>query len=310
MKKTITSLLSCIVTLSLLVGMIYGLGHVLRPTNTDSAITAIRTFHDMPENSLDVIGYGSSHMWMGFDAKAMYDNYGIKAYNYGCNWQHINTTELFIKDSLRTQSPKIILVELFMVNHVLNNVELEGEVYYTRAISDFEGKREYLKQCFGDDKEKYLAYYMPLCAFHENWTNLKPKSFKKISSDTDYYATMGAVLHENIVPMKIADHTTFEQIELEEDSLKVLDSIVDICKERNIEIIFYVQPYGFGYNYSDAMTKYAQENDCVFIDMFKIADEIGLDENTDYCDNEHLNMYGAYKVADYLGRYITENFDI
>ena len=106
MKQIISSILSCIVTISLLIGIISGLGYVLRPTNTDSAITAIRTFHDMPENSMEVIGYGSSHMWMGFDAQVMYDNYGINAYNYGCNWQHINTTGLFIKDSFRTQSPK------------------------------------------------------------------------------------------------------------------------------------------------------------------------------------------------------------
>ena len=310
MKRIINALLSCIATLSLLIAMIAGLGHILRPTNTDSAITAIRTFHNQPENSFDVIGYGSSHMWMGFDAKTMEEKYGISAYNYGCNWQHINTTELFIKDSFRTQSPKVILVELFMVNHVLNDVEMEGEVYYTRAISDFEGKREYLKQCFGDDKERYLAYYMPLCAFHENWTNLKAKSFKSIASDTDYNATKGSVLNENIVPMKIADYTTFEQLELEEASLKVLDNIVNLCRENGTEIIFYVQPYGFGYNYSDAMTKYAQDNDCVFIDMYKIAAEVGIDENTDYCDNEHLNKYGAYKVADYLGKYILENYNL
>ena len=197
-----------------------------------------------------------------------------------------------------------------MVNHVLSDVEMEGEIYYTRAISDFEGKREYLKQCFADDKERYMSYYMPLCAFHENWTNLKPKSFKKIESDTDYYKTKGAVLNENIVPMTIPDYTTFEQLELEKDSLKVLDNIVELCDENNTEIIFYVAPYGFGYNYSDAMTKYAQENGCVFLDMYKLVDEVGLDENTDYCDNEHLNKYGAYKVADYLGKYIVENYNI
>lgn len=310
MKRIVIAILNTVATIALLVAFVSGLGHILRPTNTDSAITAINTFHNVEENTIDVIGYGSSHMWMGFDAQAMYDLYGISAYNYGCNWQHINTTELFVKDSFRTQSPKVVLVELFMVNHVLENVDMEGEIYYTRAISDFEGKRDYLKQCFGNDKEKYLSYYMPLCAFHENWTNLKPKSFKKITSDTDYAATRGSVLNESVYPMTIADYTTFEQLQLEEKSLRSLDNIVEICKENNAEVIFYVAPYGFGYNYSDAMSVYAQENGCVFLDMYKLADEVGLDQSTDYCDNEHLNKYGAYKVAEYLGNYIVNNYDV
>ena len=44
--------------------------------------------------------------------------------------------------------------------------------------------------------------------------------------------------------------------------------------------------------------------------MYKIAAEVGIDENADYCDNEHLNKYGAYKVADYLGKYILENYNL
>ena len=50
---------------------------VLPPLINVNNITAIRTFHNQPENSFDVIGYGSSHMWMGFDANAMYEKYGI-----------------------------------------------------------------------------------------------------------------------------------------------------------------------------------------------------------------------------------------
>ena len=89
---------------------ILGLGHLVRPTDTDDEIKAIKTFHSMPENSIEVIAYGSSHAWKGLETMEMYREYGIGAYNYGCNWQHINTTSLFIHDSLRTQSPKVLLI--------------------------------------------------------------------------------------------------------------------------------------------------------------------------------------------------------
>ena len=48
MKKVIKIWMSCIITLVLTVGIIYKLGELVRPINTDIALNAINTFHDMP----------------------------------------------------------------------------------------------------------------------------------------------------------------------------------------------------------------------------------------------------------------------
>lgn len=95
-----------------------GLSVLVRPVNTDNAFNAIETFHQQPEQSIDVIGFGSSHMFREFVPMELYTQYGIGAYNYGCNWQRINTTALFIKDALKTQSPDLILIETYQVNLV------------------------------------------------------------------------------------------------------------------------------------------------------------------------------------------------
>ena len=124
-----------ILVLALLVGLgVWALGEVLRPVDTDSPVNAIHTFHRMPENSLEVIGYGTSHMWLGMDPMELYRAYGIGAYNYGCNWQELNTTLLFLKDSLRTQNPKVVLIDTFHVNEMKLDMNMDGEIYYTRAI--------------------------------------------------------------------------------------------------------------------------------------------------------------------------------
>lgn len=61
----------------------------------------------MPENTIEVIGYGSSRMWRGLAPIEMYEAYGIGAYNYGCNWQHINTTELFSRSRCEPSHQKL-----------------------------------------------------------------------------------------------------------------------------------------------------------------------------------------------------------
>lgn len=310
MKKRVKIFISCIVTLSLIIGVVYYLGNLVRPVTTDVALNAIETFHNMPEDSIEVIGYGSSHMWRGVNVMEMYDKYGIGAYNYGCNWQHMNTTSLFFKDSLRTQSPKVVVIDTFLVNDLLQNINMEGEIYYTRGISNFDGKREYLKQCFGDNKERYLSYYMPLCAFHDNWVNLEERSFFKNADDTDFYKTMGYWYMEEVTPVTLDDPATFEQLELSEEALKILDDIVETCNEKDIDIIFITVPYMGSYAYGDAMTRYAQENGCQYFNMFEMIDEIGFDCNTDFRDSGHLNNSGAVKVADFLGEYIVNNYDV
>ena len=310
MKSVIERLIMCFLTFTLTVCIIYKLGIIVRPTRTDNALNAIDTFHNMPEDTLEVIGYGSSHIWRGLNVMEMYEKYGIGAYNYGCNYQRINTTKLFFKDSLRTQSPKVVLIETYLVNELLRDTNITGEIYYTRGIPEFEGKQEYLKQCFGNDKERYLSYYMPLCAFHHNWVNLEENSFVENSDDTNFYATMGYLYTSEVTPITISDPSTFVQEELIEAAISILDEIVDICNENNIEIIFYTAPWKGTYAYSDAMKAYAEENGCIYFNLFEYLDYIGIDCKTDFCDDGHLNDSGAVKVADFLGEYIVNNYDV
>lgn len=183
MKKTYEIITGYVIIILLVIITVFKFGNLFRPINTDMCIKSIDTFHNMPENSIEVIGYGSSHMWRGIDPMEMYSNYGIGLYNYGCNWQTMNTTLLFLKDSLRTQLLKIILVETFKVNEYQHDTNINGEIYYTKAIDEFDGKKQYLKQCFGKDYSKYMSYYIPFIAFHDNWSNISKESF---ISDSTY----------------------------------------------------------------------------------------------------------------------------
>ena len=89
MAKKLAAILLCVVLI--FVGVL-ALGHLTRPLGDDVAIANVENFHKLPENSIDVIVYGSSHAWRNVNADEMYDKYGIGAYNYAANWQHLDTT--------------------------------------------------------------------------------------------------------------------------------------------------------------------------------------------------------------------------
>ena len=73
MAKKLAAILLCAVLI--FVGVL-ALGHLTRPLGDDVAIANVENFHKLPENSIDVIVYGSSHAWRNVNADEMYDKYG------------------------------------------------------------------------------------------------------------------------------------------------------------------------------------------------------------------------------------------
>ena len=74
MKKR--NILSCLAVLALVALGIARLNVLFRPVDTDSPVTAIETFHTLPENAVEVMGFGSSHMWLGLDEASDFSGTG------------------------------------------------------------------------------------------------------------------------------------------------------------------------------------------------------------------------------------------
>lgn len=311
MNRTIKHIIGSLVTLAMVVVGAQRLGFWTRPTgehSTDGAFTQIDTFYSLPDHSVEVMIYGSSHAFRNIDPMVMYEDYGIGAYNYSWNWQKINTTKLFLQDSLISQSPRVAVIETYNAALVLEDVDMNGEIYYTRFLKNTKYKLEYLKRCFGGDLERWLSYYMPLAAFHDNWPHLSEKSFIPVVNKHSY--RMGFGRASGSVPVVIPDPSKVEMKPLRKKALAELDEIVDLCKSHGVEVIFVTVPYEEGYPNTDAMAEYAAKKGIPYINIFDCIEEVGIDPETDFKDKGHLNTKGAVKVGRYLGRYISEHYDL
>ena len=304
-------LLETALTALLLALAVWRLGVLMRPTHTDMAFSQVKAFHSLPENSVEVIIYGSSRSYRGFSAMELYDRYGIGAYNYSWNLQHLNTTRMFLQDSLLTQSPKLAVIECALADYLLKNTDMTAEIYYTRYLGWKCGKLEFLKQYFGRKPKRWLSYFVPLCAYHDNWKSLTMKSLTGPADESgELLRTMGSSESKAVRETVLPDWTTFRQLEISGEALAELDRIVSLCHERNTEVLFYVTPWKGEFAYGNAMERYAEERGCAFLDLNQAIDEIGLDGKTDFSDESHLNYNGSVKIADYVGRYISEHYQL
>ena len=286
-------------------------GQVMDPAISGYGMATIQAFHKIEDNTLDVIVYGSSHAWNGCDTTVMANEYGLSVYNYGCNWQAINTTNLFLQDSLLTQTPKVVCIETGLVDNIEKNTGMDGQIYYTKAMPRSKAKTEYLKQCFGTNPEYWLSYYVPLIVFHDNWDKITYESFHTTGYE-GYMDSRGYNVGSNtsVMNVEIPDYRTFEQKELSEESIKYLDEMVAACKAKGVEVIFYTAPMAVEYNYIDALKAYANQNNCVYLDTFEYADEIGFQGDSDFHDETHVSASGAKKLARFLSEYIIEHYDV
>lgn len=286
---------------------------LFRPTDLDTPVAQVEAFSELEVNSVDVIVYGSSRAWRGINTKYMYEKYGINAYNYGCNWQKINTTDLFVNNSLLTQKPKLVIIDMSNAENFLEDTDIVGEVYYTRGMKLTDAKKRYLRQCFGDDYSKYGAYYFPFCVVHSNWNALTEASFQidgdvkeNLKANHGYLYTGGEDKFEKV---NITDGSDFwQEKDLPDKSRECLDDMVSVCKQAGAEVMLITIPsFTREFYYRDMLTKYAQDNDCTYLDFFTLIDEVGLDGDRDFIEPEHLNNSGATKLAEYLSEYIIDN---
>ena len=206
--KIIKHFINCVVILVIVITSVLYLSKLFRPTKVDLAFANQKVFSDLPSDSIDVIIYGSSLAWRDVDTMEMYDEFGIGAYNYSAFWQRFNTTELFIYNSLKTQSPKVALVEVSKVDEFLVNTDMVGEIYYTKSIPYDNRKKEYLNECFsgsGTKKrlERTATYYLPFIAYHSNWNSIDKESFFNDLGGENFLATMGYHMVKNKKKLKL-----------------------------------------------------------------------------------------------------------
>lgn len=302
MRKKIGILAGCLFTGFLTVALIMIAGRLLDPLYTSDSMNSIKAFHSMEKDSVDICFYGTSHAWKGADMLVFEEQYGMKAFNYAGNWQAFNTTLLFLKDSFRTQTPKYVFIDTYVVQSLLHDIDMEGQIYYTKAISDFPGKREFLKDCFGNDWKRYVTYAFPLVAFHDNWASIEKENFTGGKSKQEYINYRGYDHSDEVIPVDLMMCKNGAQKEIPEDSIAIMDEMADLCKNIGATLVFYTCPYVGEYEYAEALSKYADSHECEYINLIDCMDEMNLDGFTDFRDSQHLNDSGSRKLSLFLGK--------
>lgn len=285
--------------------------------------TTYAGFYDLKKDSVDVLFLGSSHGVTAFLPQEIYNQYGITSYNLSCEQQGMVTSYYWLKEALRYQSPKVVVLECYFCFPYMVDEPLNSEESYTRKALDFMKwspvKAEAVRTiCEIDEKQDVWSYYFPNERYHTRWENLDRNdyTYKDMASHSELkgFAPLYFYLGEkgeNFEPHDTG--ATDDAAEMQLLMREYLGKINDLCREKDISLILTITPaVSANLEMCNAVKAYADENGCSFI-SFNSQDVYGqMDYQivTDNCDDGHPNIWGAVKVSDYMGKVLSEQFEI
>lgn len=259
----------------------------------------------------DVIFFGDCDAYESYSPIKMYEEYGISSYIRGSGEQYINQSYYLLKDVLRTETPKVVVLSIHNLQHdvprneAYNRMTLDG----MRWSKD---KVDAIKSSLTRD-ETFVSYVFPILRYHDRWnkltkTDLEHVFSKDITSHNGYYMRCDVMPMDKFPPMMLLPDYSFG-----DNAMYYLDQIRLLCEENGIELLLVRAPIEYKWypEWDENVEKYAEQYGLTYINFNDYADEMGLDMSVDtYDQGAHLNIYGAEKLSVYFGQYLTDHYEL
>lgn len=269
-------------------------------------------FYEMPKETIDVIFFGSSHAHCTIEHGILWDEYGMAGYTLSAGSQHLDSTYYFVKEALRVQRPKLLVVEVW--GAVLPGLENGNESVYRNSLgmklsSNLFEFVEHLSNDIGENADYRNRILAKFPIIHSRYKELVKSDFRdETPYMMGYRGSFG--ITEIKEPAKIAEDTV---IPLDAKCEEYVYKIINLAKEHEVDLLFIASPYLVSDGEQMLLNRVgeiAQKENIPFINYNRIYKEIDMDYKKDFRDFGHLNNYGAQKVTSHLAAYIRDNFDV
>lgn len=264
-------------------------------------------FNAQPD-TIDVVCFGSSHMYCSINPIVLEKKYGISAYVLATQQQPVKASYYYMLQALKNQSPKVFIFETFMVNWDKKNLTDAIIADATEPLPMSLNKLQMIAD-LTEGREPKIPYFLTLFKYHDRWKELQRQDFtfeRKEMSD----ATKGYVYLEDATPVT---KNLFDQPPVINDicseDLEYLEKMVALCRENNIQLILLYAPFSMdesNYNTCYTVEHFADEHELDFINGYELITTIDFDFDKDFYDVGHMNCNGSSKLTEYVGNYLID----
>ena len=269
------------------------------------------SFHNMPEDSVDVIVLGSSHAQYSFVPSFFYEDTGLYSYVLGSAFQPLKVSYQMLREALKTQNPEMVILEVYTA---CLDEETVNDTRYTIAEYQMRGEEKYNTINFIEDEDKRKEYYNDFLNNHNNWKNIESID-ELLSVNSDISGSFGYV--ENNVYLPVDNYWySFKydedlDISLKEDDLNAFNDIYSLCQEKSIELLLYMVPMDnmtqVAQSYLHKVWDWANERGVNYIDFLSNDEKMDI-RSVIHHDGFHAHTNGASYITNMLSNYVNDNY--
>lgn len=288
----------------------------------DHNVYKLDAFYAEPKNTLDVVLLGASEVFTDFSSGYAYDLYGFTSYPYALDSNPGALYEAQLREILRCQNPKKIVVEIngFLYEET-DPLKASGSL--RRLVNNIPFTWNKVDTILKNaNKEDMYFVFFSLAKDHERWKEWDTQWDQFL--ERLHFRRNGSVLKGNLTTLNTyrgPDHRDVSGDEatapLEPVSESCLRSFLEFCKEEQVDNVIFVRfPHVIATdeNYErfcrgNEAGRIIEEYGFEYLNLEKEFYQIGL-EPEDFYNEDHMNIYGQQKFTDYFGRILAEEYGI
>lgn len=261
----------------------------------------------------DVLMIGDCELYENFSPIVLWEKYGITSYIRGSAQQLIWQSYYLLEEMLEKEKPKVVIFNVLSLKYN----EPQKEEYNRMTIDGMKMSKYKLKMIKSSmlEDEKYIEYLFPILRYHSRIFELTKDDFKYIFKDIKR-TIAGYYMRVDVLPYKddVWEEEKPSSYKFGENAIFYLDKLRTKCAENNIELLLVKAPSlspKWYKEWDDEVKKYANKYNLKYINFLELVDDIGIDYSKDtYDEGLHMNITGAEKCADYLGKFLKNNYEI
>ena len=274
-----------------------------------------KEFYVQPKESLDVLFLGSSYSYRSF-VPAVFDSIlQISSFNLGSSNQTPMTSNLVLKEALRYQKPKLVVMEV-CDNTLSVSDNFKSGIHNIDFINSWDIKLELMYSHF--NLSQMVEFLMPIYRFnnYKSWLFRKEKKKVRHVADENLFskymdAGYVATYPRSTFTRKTLNSKYSAKVNWNSDQIESLNKTISLCNSENITVILVVHP--INPDAFDRMSNYhVVEKKLQFIASkrnLKIRNyntELNFLTPDDFYDVNHLLHVGAKKLSIELATWIKE----
>lgn len=261
------------------------------------------------KDSIDALFFGSSISYCDVIPAQIWDSAGISSYVMSGPEQTIPISYYYIKESCKTQSPKVIFLEL-------TGMFFKRYQDYTKVNIGYmpQGINRFCASIFAAEKSEQTGLFFPLYNYHSRWSTLEPSDFGVVLNGYPQDDLAGYTFLDTAAPIdEISLRDEVRDKENYDRNLEYLGKISEFCESEGILPVFYIAPTCWRLSAESlAMLEadLAKLPNVRYYDFNRQAGVPAFDSQTDWYDELHFNYRGAEKFSEYLGELLTNELGI